>query len=57
MADQIAEQLNDAKLIRKMTALEKSRAALKFLTMHEHPDRFMALNKFAERVKSYDQAM
>jgi len=57
MADQIAEQLNDAKLIRKMTALEKSRAALKFLTMHEHPDRFMALNKFAERGKSYDQAM
>ena len=47
--DLIADQLNEAKLIRKMTTLEKSRVAIKFVTMHEHPERFMALNKYVER--------
>ena len=55
MVDQIADQLEDAKAIRKMTTLEKSRVALKFVTMHEHPERFMALNKFVERSQSFDQ--
>jgi hypothetical protein len=47
--DLIADQLNEAKLIRKMTTLEKSRVALKFVTMHEHPERFLALSKYVER--------
>jgi hypothetical protein len=55
--DLIADQLNEAKLIRKMTTLEKSRVALKFVTMHEHPERFMALNKYVERSTSLIQTL
>ena len=55
--DKLADKLHEAKIIRKMTTLEKSRVALLFVNMHEKPQDFMQLNKFLERSQSIAQLM